>query len=419
MSQAAAPLALKVDSAALVRRLQELALISEAPAPVVTRVLFTAADQRGREYVRRAAREAGLTLREDAVGNIFARWEGSEPTLPAVGTGSHTDAIPNAGLYDGVVGVLGGFEALHALKRAGFQPRRSIEVVMFTAEEPTRFGLGCLGSRLLAGALPLEKARALRDREGRSLEELRTAAGCQGALESVKLPEGFYHTFVELHIEQGPLLEAENIPIGIVEHIAGPSSYRVSLLGEGGHAGAVLMPGRRDAGLAAAEIALAVEHAAKNSGSPDTVGTTGVFRIEPGAVNSVPYRAYLEIDLRDTRLNTREKALGEIRHAATAICARRSVQLEFSEINADPPAPGDARTIAIAEQVCAELGLRHRRMVSRAYHDSLFMARVSPTTMIFIPCRNGWSHRPEEYASPEHIAAGVEVLARTLARLAV
>lgn len=419
MSQAAAPLALTVDSAALSRRLQELALISEAPAPVVTRVLFSEADQRGRDYVRRAAREAGLTLREDAVGNIFARWEGSNPTLPAVGTGSHTDAIPNAGLYDGVVGVLGGFEALHALKRAGFQPRRSIEVVMFTAEEPTRFGLGCLGSRLLAGALSLEKARALRDREGRSLEELRAAAGCQGALESVKLPEGFYHAFVELHIEQGPLLEAKNIPIGIVEHIAGPSSYRISLLGEGGHAGAVLMPGRRDAGLAAAEIALAVEHAAKTSGSPDTVGTTGVFRIEPGAVNSVPYRAYLEIDLRDTRLDTREKALAEIRRAAAEICTRRSVQLEFSEINADPPAPGDARTIAIAEQVCAELGLRHRRMVSRAYHDSLFMARVSPTTMIFIPCRNGWSHRPEEYASPEHIAAGVEVLARTLARLAV
>ena len=419
MSDPAAPQKIAVDSTALSRRLQELALISEAPAPVVTRVLFSEADLRGRDYVRQSAREAGLTLREDAVGNIFARWEGSEPTLPAVGTGSHTDAIPNAGLYDGVVGVLGGFEALHALKRAGFKPRRSIEVVMFTAEEPTRFGLGCLGSRLMAGALPLEKARALRDREGRSLEELRAAAGCTGTLESVKLPEGFYHAFVELHIEQGPLLEKEGIPIGIVEHIAGPSSSRVSLLGEGGHAGAVLMPGRRDAGLAAAEIALAVERAATTSGSPDTVGTTGVFRIEPGAVNSVPYRAYLEIDLRDTRLDTREKALGEIRGAAEEICARRSVQLEFSEINADPPAPGDLRTIAIAEQVCAELGLKYRRMVSRAYHDSLFMARVSPTTMIFIPCRNGWSHRPEEYSSPEQIAAGVEVLARTLARLAV
>ncbi len=419
MSNAAAALKIAVDSAALSRRLQELALISEAPAPVVTRVLFSEADLRGRDYVRRSAREAGLTIREDAVGNIFARWEGSEPTLPAVGTGSHTDAIPNAGLYDGVVGVLGGFEALHALKRAGFKPRRSIEVVMFTAEEPTRFGLGCLGSRLMAGALPLEKARALRDREGRSLDELRAAAGYAGALESIKLAEGFYHAFVELHIEQGPLLEKEGIPIGIVEHIAGPSSYRVSLLGEGGHAGAVLMPGRRDAGLAAAEIALAVERAAKTSGSPDTVGTTGVFRIEPGAVNSVPYRAYLEIDLRDTRLDTREKALSEIRRASDEICARRAVALEFSEINADPPAPGDAHTIAIAEQVCVELGLKYRRMVSRAYHDSLFMARVSPTTMIFIPCRNGWSHRPEEYSSPEHIAAGVEVLARTLARLAV
>ncbi|HEY5552033.1 MAG TPA: M20/M25/M40 family metallo-hydrolase, partial [Opitutaceae bacterium] len=174
---AAGSLRLAVDDAALSRRIDELAAISEAPAPAVTRVLFSGADLRGREYVRRCAREAGLALREDAVGNIFARWDGSEPALPAVGTGSHTDAIPNAGRYDGVVGVLGGFEALAALRRAGFQPRRSLEVVMFTAEEPTRFGLGCLGSRLMAGALPLEKARALRDGEGRSLDELRTAAG--------------------------------------------------------------------------------------------------------------------------------------------------------------------------------------------------------------------------------------------------
>jgi N-carbamoyl-L-amino-acid hydrolase len=178
------------------------------------------------------------------------------------------------------------------------------------------------------------------------------------------------------------------------------------------------MPVRHDAGLAAAEIALAVERGAKNSGSPDTVGTTGVFRIEPGAVNSVPYRAYLEIDLRDTRLDTRQRAFEEIRRSADEVCARRGVKLQFSEINADPPAPGDLRTIEIAESVCRELGLKHRRMVSRAYHDSLFMARVSPTTMIFIPCRNGWSHRPEEFASAEHIAAGAAVLAGTLARLA-
>jgi N-carbamoyl-L-amino-acid hydrolase len=418
MTKPTPDLTITVDSAGLQRRIDELAQVSEAPAPVVTRVLFSEADMRGRDYVRKAARDAGLAIREDAVGNIFARWAGSEPDLPAVGSGSHTDAIPNAGRYDGVVGVLGAFEALAALKRAGFKPRRSLEVVMFTAEEPTRFGLGCLGSRLMAGSISVEKAQALKDRDGRTLDELRGAAGYSGPLGSVRLPSGYYHSFVELHIEQGPILEAAKIPIGIVEHIAGPSSYRVTLHGEGGHAGAVLMPIRHDAMLAGAEIALAVERAAKGSGSPDTVGTVGVFRIEPGAVNSVPFRAYLEIDLRDARLDTRSKALAEIRSAADESCLRRRIRMEFDEINADPPAAGDQKTVAIAEKVCAELGLKSLRMVSRAYHDSLFMSRVSPTTMIFIPCRNGWSHRPEEYATPEHIASGAEVLAHTMARLA-
>ena len=157
MTAAPSDLKIEIDSAGLKRRIDELALISEAPAPVVTRVLFSEADLRGRRYVREAAQSAGLTLREDAVGNIFARWAGSEPGLAAVGSGSHTDAIPNAGRYDGVVGVLGAFEALAALKRAGFRPRRSLEVVMFTAEEPTRFGLGCLGSRLMAGSISVEQ----------------------------------------------------------------------------------------------------------------------------------------------------------------------------------------------------------------------------------------------------------------------
>ncbi|HZZ59497.1 MAG TPA: M20 family metallo-hydrolase [Opitutaceae bacterium] len=418
MTLSATSLAQLIDAPALGRRIDELAAISEAPAPAVTRVLYSEADRRGREYVRGCAREAGLAVREDAVGNLFARWDGSEPRLPAVGTGSHCDAIPNAGRYDGVVGVLGGFAALQALQRAGFRPRRSLEVVMFTAEEPTRFGLGCLGSRLMAGALPLERARALRDPDGRSLDELRAAAGFAGPLEGVRLPDGHYHSFVELHIEQGPLLEKEGIPIGIVEAIAGPSSYRLVLTGEGGHAGAVLMPGRRDASLAAAEIALAVERAALESGSPDTVATTGVWRIEPGAINSVPNRALIEIDLRDTRLDSRERALAAIRRAVAEVSGRRRVEAEFTEINADPPAAADPRTVAIAAEVCDELGLKSRRMVSRAYHDSLFLSRVSPTTMLFIPCRNGWSHRPDEYASPEAITRGVQVLAGVLARLA-
>jgi N-carbamoyl-L-amino-acid hydrolase len=410
---------IQIDSARLQREIDDLAAISEAEPPVVTRVLFSEADLRARDFVKKLCREANLNLREDAVGNIFARWEGTDKTLPPVATGSHIDAIPNAGRYDGVVGVLGAIEAMRALKRAGFEPKRSIELIIFTAEEPTRFGIGCLGSRLLAGALSREKIHSLRDGEGLSLDELRRQAGCDsGDLSSVNLAKDSYAAFVELHIEQGPLLEKENITIGVVEKIAAPSTLRVQLSGVGGHAGAVLMPERHDAGLAGAEISLAVENAAKNSGSPDTVGTTGVFRIEPGAVNSVPCRAWLEIDLRDTQVKTRDAALEQIEKSAREICQRRGVELQMERLNLDAPAICDHKLVETVAGVCKELNLRVKRMISRAYHDSLFMAQICPTTMIFIPCRNGYSHRPDEYSSPEQIKNGVAVLAHTVQKLA-
>lgn len=409
----------QVDVSRLQRQIDELADISSAPAPVVTRVLFSEADLRARAFVKNLCGEAGLTLREDAVGNIFARWTGRDADLPAVATGSHIDAIPNAGRYDGVVGVLGAIEAIRALQHAGAQLKHSIELIVFTAEEPTRFGIGCLGSRMLAGAISPERAAALRDGEGKSLEELRGAAGLGGLdLRTVRLGPKCCSAFVELHIEQGPLLEQEKIPIGVVEKIAAPSTLRMRLTGVGGHAGAMLMPIRHDALLAGAEIALAVEQAALTSGSPDTVGTTGVFHIEPGAVNSVPCKAWLEIDLRDTRLSTRDGALKQIENAAGEICKRRGVSFELERLNVDAPAVCDERLVRTVAEACGELKLPVKKMVSRAYHDSLFMAQLCPATMIFIPCRGGVSHRPDEYSSPEQIKPGVEVLALTLAKLA-
>jgi len=407
----------QISIARLQKEIDDLSLITEATPPVVTRVLFSESDLHGRAFVKNLCREAGLTLREDAVGNIFARWKGSDNSLPAVATGSHIDAIPNAGKYDGVVGVLGAIEAIRALQAAGFQPKRSIELIVFTSEEPTRFGIGCLGSRLLGGVLSLERAAALRDRDGRDLEFWRKEGGCKGSLDSVKLPKDCYAAFVELHIEQGPILEVENIDIGVVEKIAAPSTLRLQLTGVGGHAGATLMPGRRDALLAGAEIALAVEKAATTSGSPDTVGTTGVFRIEPGAVNSVPCRAWLEIDLRDTLVKTRDAALVQIETAVKEICTRRKIEFTMERLNVDPPAICDPKIVETAEGVAKKLGYSVKRMVSRAYHDSLFMAQVCPTTMIFIPCFKGYSHRPDEYTSPEQIEKGTRVLAETLAIL--
>jgi ureidoglycolate amidohydrolase len=412
-------MALKIDIERLQREIEQLALISSEPAPVVTRVLFSPADLQARTFVKKLCGEAGLSLREDAVGNIFARWSGQNESAPPVATGSHIDAIPNAGRYDGVVGVLGAIEAIRALKGAGFAPAKSIELVIFTAEEPTRFGIGCLGSRLLSGTLPLVRAARLRDLEGKSLDELRKAAGLgELDLKQVQLPPGCYSAFVELHIEQGPLLEKENIPIGIVERIAAPSTLRVELTGVGGHAGAVLMPERHDALLAGAEIALAVEQAAATTGSPDTVGTTGVFRIEPGAVNSVPCRALLEIDLRDTRITTRDAALARIEKAIGEISQRRGVEFKSERLNVDPPAICDATLVRLVADVCKSETVDCKKLISRAYHDSLFMARLAPTTMIFIPCRGGVSHRPDEYSSPESIEVGVRVLAHTLEKLA-
>jgi len=409
----------QVDGDRVVRELGELAKFADAEPPAVTRVVFTETDRRARAWMKGLFRDADLEVREDAVGNTFARWRGSEPRLGAVGTGSHTDAIPDSGMYDGTVGVLGGLEAIRALQRAGFAPRRSIELLMFTSEEPTRFGIGCLGSRLLGGAADIAKLDALRDAEGLSVREAARAAGFSGELESVRLATGYYAAFAELHIEQGPLLERDGIAIGAVEAIAAPASLRATFEGAGGHAGTVLMPDRRDALTGAAELALAVENVGRTNGSADTVATTGVFKPFPGAVNSIPSRCVLEIDVRDTDGASRDRAVSRILDAADRVAKQRALQLRVDVLNSDPPARCDARILRAVEDAARAEGLSHRRMVSRAYHDSLFMARVAPTAMIFIPCRNGWSHRPDEYSSPDAIAAGVRTLARTLATLSL
>jgi N-carbamoyl-L-amino-acid hydrolase len=409
---------LTINTTQLTGELEALAAISEAPAPVVTRVVFSEADRRARSYVKDLCSRAGLTLREDAVGNTFARWSGAEPCLAAIGTGSHIDAIPNAGRYDGTVGVLGGLEAIRALQRSGLRPRRSIELLLFTSEEPTRFGIGCLGSRMISGTLDAAKASGLKDKEGRSLDEWRTAAGFHGALDGCLLAREYYAAFAELHIEQGPLLEQHGTALGVVTAIAAPASLRIVIEGEGGHAGAVLMPGRRDALCAAAEISLAVEAAARNTGAIDTVATTGVCDVFPGAINSIPVRVRLEIDVRDIDQARRDAVLAQIGAACEEVAARRKVTVSREMINADPPAQCSPAIVAALERGAAKHRLTCERMVSRAYHDSLFMARVAPVAMLFIPCRGGYSHRPDEYASPEAIANGALVLAEALAELA-
>jgi N-carbamoyl-L-amino-acid hydrolase len=407
-----------VDRDRLIREIEELASISDAEPPAVTRIVFSPTDLKARAWLIARCEAAGLEVRQDAIGNMFARWAGLEGGAPAVGTGSHTDAIPNAGKYDGVVGVLGGLEAIRSLQRRGFHPKHSIELLMFTSEEPTRFGIGCLGSRLLSGTMSSDAARELLDKDGTSIEELRAKAGFTGALEAVKLPTNYYKAFVELHIEQGPVLEQKKVPLGIVTDIAAPASLRITVEGSGGHAGGVLMPDRRDALCAAAELVLAIENAARTSGAVDTVATVGICEVFPGAVNSIPSRVRLTLDIRDTDLARRDTVMHEINSATQSVAVKRQVSIHEELVNADAPAhcaPAITETLSAA---CSKYRLPFIPMVSRAYHDSLFMSRIVPTGMLFIPCRNGYSHRPDEYASLEDIERGVIVLAETLAALA-
>ena len=407
-----------IDQARLLSEIEALAAFSDAEAPAVTRIVFTPTDLKARAWIKARCEDAGLSVRHDAIGNTFARWSGIDPSAPAVATGSHIDAIPNAGKYDGVVGVLGGLEALRALQRAGFRPRHSLELLIFTSEEPTRFGIGCLGSRLLSGTLSADATGKLCDSDGASVEDVRRKAGFTGDLQQVRLPAGYYKAFVELHIEQGPVLEREQKSLGVVERIAAPASLRVTIEGSGGHAGGVLMPERRDALCAAAELILAVEHAARDTRAIDTVATVGICDVFPGAVNSIPARVRLTVDIRDTNQERRDGVLRTLEGACRSISANRQVAIQTELLNADAPAESAPEIVAALSQACEKHGLNYLRMTSRAYHDSLFMSRITPTAMLFIPCLNGYSHRPDEYASAEDISRGALILAEALAMLA-
>jgi ureidoglycolate amidohydrolase len=431
---------LHINTTRLLHELHHLATLTDCPATTdptlpapttaVTRIVFTPRDLEARAYITGLAESAGFGVRIDAIGNTFIRFEGTDPTLPAVGTGSHTDAIPHAGMYDGTVGVLGGLEAMRSLKESGFVPRRSIETLMFTSEEPTRFGIGCIGSRLLGGSIDPTTADNLPDRlpetdpqatTGLTLHDVRTAAGFTGSLDTIKLPSHYYHAWVELHIEQGPLLEREGIPIGIVTNIAAPASYRYEITGFGGHAGALLMPDRRDALCAAAELILSVERhtlaANAASGTSDSVATIGTVAVHPGAINSVPSRVTLTLDIRDTDVSRREAIMSALHADIRDLESRRKVTITEHQINADVPAISDPHILATLEAICNSESIPYKKMVARAYHDTNFIAPIAPVAMLFIPCRNGVSHRPDEFATPESIALGTRVLALALAQL--
>jgi N-carbamoyl-L-amino-acid hydrolase len=246
---------------------------------------------------------------------------------------------------------------------------------------------------------------------------VRRAAGFTGELEDVRLPKAYYKAFLELHIEQGPILEDGGIPVGIVTRISAPAGGFITIEGSGGHAGGVLMADRHDALCAASELILAIEAAARGTGSEDSVGTVGICEVFPGAVNSIPIRVRISFDIRDTNQARRDGVMHAMEDAAKSVARRRGVAIDTQLLNADAPADCAPEIIAALTAACRAQSKKFLAMASRAYHDSLFLANIAPVGMLFIPCHNGYSHRPDEYASIEHISAGAQVLAEALAKL--
>jgi ureidoglycolate amidohydrolase len=406
------------DPGDLASAIDRLAEFNDDPgAGGITREVFTPTYAAGLEWVAERMRGAGMETRLDAFGNLWGRWAGSDPAAPRVVTGSHVDTTLNAGRFDGVVGVLGAIEAVRALRADGHEPRRSIEVIAFAGEEP-RFGTGCIGSRALVGALGRDDLDRLADRDGVTLAQALEQAGLDpGRVPECVLDPATVHAFVELHIEQGIVLETSGEAIGVVTAIAAPHDFRLCFRGAATHSGATPMALRRDALAGAAEAMLELERLARESPSGTTVGTVGILRLRPGAINVVPGEVELDVDVRDSDGEAREAVVDGLVAAARAIAERRGLTVDVAPIVRDTPVTCSPLIVDAAAAACEELGLTHRRMISGAYHDAMILAARVPVGMIFVPSRGGVSHHPDEYTAPEQVARGVDVLAGVLRRL--
>ncbi|MCS6817484.1 MAG: Zn-dependent hydrolase [Blastocatellia bacterium] len=403
---------LRANAARMEERILRLAEFGKDPRGGVSRLAFSEADLQGRAYIISLMRQAGLTVRVDPAGNIIGRREGREPHLPPIVFGSHIDSVPNGGRYDGVVGVIGAIECIEVLNAHGVMTRHPLEVIVFAAEEG-----GLFGSRALIGALTPE-ALAVVTNSGKTVRDgIRAIGGDPDRLaEAVRRP-GEVKAFLELHVEQGGVLEAEGAQIGVVEGIVGIRRWDVEVEGFANHAGTTPMNQRRDALVAAAELILAVNRVV-TSVPGRQVGTVGRIVAEPGAVNVIPGRVRMSLELRDLSAEKIEQLFERIRDEARAIENRRSVTITFTPIDATAiPAPTDARVRQLIAETARELGLRAIFMPSGAGHDAQNMARIAPTGMIFVPSVGGISHSPQEYTRPEDLANGATVLLHTILKI--
>jgi N-carbamoyl-L-amino-acid hydrolase len=403
---------LRIDGRRLWNSLMELAQLGATEKGGVCRIALTELDRQGRDLFSRWAREAGCELRVDAIGNIFARRAGRNNALPPVSTGSHIDTQPTGGKFDGNYGVLAGLEVIRTLNDAKVETEAPLEVAVWTNEEGSRFVPVMMGSGVFAGAFTLEHALAQRDNDGISVSDALASIGYAGSTpaSAQASPVGAYF---EAHIEQGPVLEANERVIGVVEGALGQRWYDVVVQGMEAHAGPTPMELRKDALLAASELVIEVNRIALDH-APHGRGTVGWIDNYPNSRNVIPGRVKLSVDLRaadDVVLSAMD---AELKEAVQRIATKGKVEMSVEQVVYFQPQPFTPKLVSAVREAAQAQGMTWMNVISGAGHDAVYLARVCPTAMIFVPCLDGISHNEIEDAQPDHLEAGCNVLLQAM-----
>ena len=384
----------------------------------VTRLAFSKEDQDARNYLIRQMQQAKLTVTVDSIGNIRGVRSGSNASLAPVMLGSHLDTVPHGGHYDGVLGVLAALEVVRSLDDAEIVTERAVEVINFSAEESSRFGMATIGSKAVTGKLAIEDLKDLTDENGNDLYTILINGGYDiKQLPTCVLQPGDIHAFLELHIEQGPILEHGQLDVGIVTAIAAPSRFKIQINGRNDHSGTTPMNMRRDALIGAAEIVLGVEKLALQSGG-DSVATVGVLQVDHAAMNIVPGEVTLNVDIRDTNTANKQQMVVALQQLLQQVARCRQLDIVSNTICDDQPIILDKN---IGQQIADQaqnLGLHWKMMPSGAGHDAMHMANIAPTGLIFIPSIGGISHNIAEKSSIDAIEKGIQLLYATVLQLA-
>ncbi|MDO0822180.1 Zn-dependent hydrolase [Desulfosporosinus nitroreducens] len=405
-----------INADRLWKNLLDIGEIGKNPDGGITRLAFTKEDRQAIKMVEALMKEAGLAVHEDEVGNLIGRKEGEDSNAPAVLIGSHLDSVFNGGIFDGSLGVLAGIEVLQSMKENGISTKHPIEVYVFRDEEGCRFNFSLLGSRGMSGTLKLENLE-YRDNEGISLAKAMKSCGMNPKefFKASRRPDEI-KAYLELHVEQGKVLECENLQVGVVTGIASSLRLMVTVTGKADHAGATPMNLRFDALAAAAQIIGVVEKETRATKS--AVGTVGQIHAYPGGINIIPGRVEFTVDLRDVSIKVAQQLEKSILSQAEDICTQRGLKLEVDFLQRVPPAPCSPEIIDTIAESCRELGIKELHLPSGAGHDAMQVVNLCPIGMIFVRSQNGISHHPAEWSTPEDCTAGAKVLYQTVLKLA-